>query len=247
MFDLTGKVAIVTGASRGLGQAMAEGLAQQGAAIAIFDIVDGTETAHQLQEHGVPARYYDVDVTSEEGIQSAVAAVEDHFGCISVLINNAGVYYETPLTETTREDWARLMSINLEGCFLMAKHTAPRMNPGSRIINIASVAGHHAFAASAAYNTSKAGIIQLTRTMAFELAAQGINVNCICPGLFATAMTEDLSRQDSFKQMLQNSVPLGRAGRPEELAGLAVYLAADESSYMTGAIIDIDGGWTCHL
>ncbi len=247
MFDLTGKVAIVTGASRGLGQAMAEALARQGATVALFDVLDGTEVARQLRENGTNARYYEVDVTDEKAVETAVGQVEKHLGQISILINNAGIYYETPVTETTREQWERLLLVNLEGCFLMAKHTAPRMNPGSRIINIASVAGHHAFADAAAYNASKGGVIQLSRTMGLEFAPRGINVNCICPGYFATAMTEAARQQDSFRQMVEAVVPLGRVGRPEELAGLVVYLASDESSYMTGAVIDIDGGWSCHL
>jgi len=126
----------------------------------------------------------------------------------------------------------------------MAKHCFPKMKKNGKIINIASVAGHHAFAGSAAYNASKGAVIQLTRTMATEYAGK-INVNAICPGIIVTAMTKGLLK--SMEPLIKNSVPLKRAGKAEEIGGLAVYLASDECSYMTGSIINVDGGWTCHL
>ena len=157
------------------------------------------------------------------------------------------MYFPTPIVETKKEDWDKLININLRGYFLMSKHTIPKMKKGGRIINIASVAGHHAFAGSAAYNASKGAVIQLTKTLAMELASKGINANAICPGIFATPMTGGLLKSKQMQNMIKNSVPLARYGRPEELGGLTIYLSSDECSYMTGSVINIDGGWTCHL
>ena len=243
MFDLEGKTAIVSGASGGLGEAMAKALSGQGANIAIFDIQDASKVADQMD---TKAEYYEVDVTDEKAIKKAIKKVKEEFGSIDILINNAGIYKPTPITDTDEKDFQRIIDINLKGYFLMAKNTVPEMGEGGRIINVASVAGHHAFAGSAAYNCSKGAVIQLTRTMAQEFAPD-INTNAICPGVIKTRMTEDLLKTKEMKETMKNQVPKGRPGNPEELGGLAVYLASDESSYMNGSIITIDGGWTCHL
>lgn len=241
MFDLKNKVAIVTGASGGLGEAMAVALSMQGAKIAILDFKDGSRVAKKLK---TKSKYYKLDVTNEEEIKKIVDEIKREFGFIDILINNAGVYFPTPIIETKVEDWDKLININLRGYFLMAKHCVPKMKEGGRIINISSVAGHHAFAGSAAYNASKGAVIQLTKTMAVEYAGK-INANAICPGIFVTPMTQGLLK--SMEPTIKNSVPLKRAGKAEEIGGLAVYLSSDECSYMTGSIITIDGGWTCHL
>lgn len=248
MFDLTGKTAVVTGAARGLGAAMARGLAQQGANVAIFDVIDGTGTCEEIAgECGVQTKYYEVDVTNEVRIAEAVGEVVDDFGGIDILLNNAGIYRQTPVTETKREDWQQILDVDVTGYFLMAKHVIPEMPEGGRIINIASVAGHDAFEESAAYCCAKGAMIELTRSLAFEFGPRGIGVNAICPGMFATAMTADMLKDPDFRETVKTQVPLGRVGQPEDLMGLAVYLASEESAYMTGSIIDIDGGWTCHI
>jgi len=241
MFDLKNKVAIVTGASGGLGEAMAVALSMQGAKIAVLDLKDGSSVAKKLKTKSI---YYKLDVTNEEEIKKVVDEIKKEFGSIDILINNAGVYFPTPIIETKVEDWDKLININLRGYFLMTKHCASKMKEGGRIINISSVAGHHAFAGSAAYNASKGAVIQLTKTMAIEYAEK-INVNAICPGIFVTPMTQGLLK--SMEPTIKNSVPLKRAGEAKEIGGLAVYLSSDECSYMTGSIITIDGGWTCHL
>ncbi len=241
MFDLKNKVAIITGASGGLGEAMAVALSTQGTKIAVLDLKDGSSVAKKLK---TKSRYYKLDVTNEEEIKKVVDEIKKEFGSIDILINNAGVYFPTPIIETKVEDWDKLININLRGYFLMAKHCAPKMKEGGKIINISSVAGHHAFAGSAAYNASKGAVIQLTKTMAIEYAGK-INVNAICPGIFVTPMTQGLLK--SMEPVIKNSVPLKRAGEAKEIGGLAVYLSSDECSYMTGSIITIDGGWTCHL
>ncbi|MFP4248192.1 MAG: SDR family NAD(P)-dependent oxidoreductase [Armatimonadota bacterium] len=248
MFDLTDETAIVTGAVRGLGRAMAEGLAEFGANIAIFDVIDGTETSREIAgECGVESRFYEVDVTDEGRIEQAVGEVVGDFGGIDVLLNNAGIYFQTPVVETTLKDWQKILDVDLNGYFLMAKHVIPRMPDGGRIINIASIAGHSAFEQSAAYCVAKGGVIELTRSLAFEFGSRDIRVNAICPGTFETEMTSDMLEDHDFMQTMREQIPLGRPGRPGELKGLAVYLASDASSYMTGSIIDLDGGWTCHV
>lgn len=248
MFDLTGKTAVVTGAARGLGAAMARGLAQQGAKVAIFDVIDGTDTCEDIAgECGVQTKYYKVDVTDEDRIAEAVGEVVDDFGSINILLNNAGIYHQTPVTDTRLQDWQQILDVDLTGYFLMAKHVIPRMGDGGRIINIASVAGHDAFEQSAAYCCAKGAVIELTRSLAFEFGPDAITVNAICPGTFETEMTSEMLEDPDFREAIQTQVPLGRVGRPQDLMGLAVYLASDESGYMTGSIIDIDGGWTCHI
>ena len=230
MFDLKNKVAIITGASGGLGEAMAVALSMQGAKIAVLDLRDGSSIAKKLKTKSV---YYKLDVTKEEEIKKVVDEIKKEFGSIDILINNAGVYFPTPITETKVEDWDKLININLRGYFLMTKHCAPKMKKGGKIINISSVAGHHAFAGSAAYNASKGAVIQLTKTMATEYAGK-INVNAICPGIFVTPMTQGLLK--GMEPIIKNSVPLKRAGNAKEIGGLAVYLSSDECSYMTGSI-----------
>jgi NAD(P)-dependent dehydrogenase (short-subunit alcohol dehydrogenase family) len=248
MFDLTGETAIVTGGARGLGRAMADGLAERGASVALFDVIDGTEACEQIAGAcGVQARFYEVDVTDEARIEEAVGQVVEDFGPIDILLNNAGIYYPTPVVETSREDWQRILDVDLNGYFLMAKYVIPRMPDGGRIINIASIAGHSAFEQSAAYCVAKGGVIELTKSLAYEFGDRGIRVNAICPGTFTTDMTAEMLEDTEFIATIKREIPLNRPGRPEELKGLAIYLASDASSYMTGSIIDIDGGWTCHV
>ena len=246
MFDLKNKVAIITGASGGLGEAMALALSNQGAEIAIMDIKEkeGREVAEKIK---TKAKFYQTDMSEEESIKKALDLIKEEFGKVDILINNAGVFYPTIIELTSKEDWEKLMSINVTGYFLMAKYCIPMMNDGSKIINISSVAGHHAFANSVAYNSSKGAVIQLTKSMAMEYAPKKINVNAICPGLFVTPMTQNLVEDEGMKKVVENSILLKRTGKAEEISGLAVYLSSDECSYMTGSIITIDGGWTCHL
>jgi len=241
MFDLKNKIAVITGSSGGLGESMAIALSKQGAKIAILDFKDGNAVAKKLK---TKSKYYKLDVTNEEEIIKILDEIKRDFGSIDILINNAGVYFSTIITDTKIEDWDKLININLRGYFLMAKHCVPKMKAGGKIINISSVAGHHAFAGSAAYNASKGAVIQLTKTMAVEYAGK-INVNAICPGIFVTPMTQGLLK--GMEPLIKNSIPLKRAGEAKEIGGLAVYLSSDECSYMTGSIITIDGGWTCHL
>ena len=233
-FDLSGKTAIITGASTGLGRAMTYALSSHGAKVAIFDIENANDVVKKLDSK---AEYYKVDVTDEEAIEENVDRVKKEFGSVDILVNNAGIYKPTPIQDTDEENFQQVIDINVKGYFLMAKHVSKKMNKGSKIINVASVAGHHAFANSAAYNASKGAVIQLTKTMAQEFAGDGINANAICPGIFKTPMTRDLLKTKQMKETIENQIPKKRPGRPKELGGLVTYLASYEADYMTGSII----------
>lgn len=243
MFDLKNKVAVVTGASGGLGEAMAKALSVSGAKVAILDLKDGESVVKKLKTKG---KYYHLDVLYEENIKNVINQVKKDFGKIDILVNNSGIFFPTPI-ETPVKDWQKIIDVNLRGYFMVTKYALPSMKKGGKIINIASVAGTHAFAGSSAYNASKGAVIMLTKTFATEFAKKGITANVICPGIFETPMTKDLLKSKEMQQMIKNSVPLARPAKADEIGGLAVYLASDESSYMTGSVITIDGGWTCHL
>ncbi len=246
MFELKNKVALITGASGGLGEQMALALSKQGAKIAILDIKEkeGKKVTKKIKTN---AHFYKTDILDEEDIKSSINSVKKDFGKIDILVNNAGVFYQSQIKSTSKEDWEKLISVNVTGYFLVTKNCIPLMKKGGKIINISSVAGHHAFANSTAYNVSKGAVIQMTKSMAIEYSQKGINVNAICPGMFTTSMTQNLLRNKEVKKMIESSVLLKRAGKTQEIAGLIIYLSSDECSYMTGSIITIDGGWTCHL
>ena len=248
-FSLSGKTAIVTGASRGLGRAMALGLAQAGANIVITDVLDTKKTVKEIEALGVKAMGLKVDVTKVKDIDSMVKKTMQKFKKIDILINNAGIYFATPVASMAEKEWDKIISVNLKGNLLCARAVGKEMikQKSGAIVNIASVAGIMAFAQSAAYNSSKAAIIMLTKTLAAEWAKDGIRVNVICPGVFATDMTKGLLTDKGFQTMIKTKVPMARYGTPDELMGAALYLASDASSYTTGLALVVDGGWTVAL
>lgn len=249
LFNLSGKVAVITGASRGLGRAMAIGLAQAGANIVITDVLDMKESVKEIEKLGVKVMGLKLDVTNKKQIDSMVKKVVAKFKKIDILINNAGVYFPTPIKDLKEKDWDKMIDINLKGTLMCARGVGQQMikqNSGN-IINIASIAGILAFAQSAAYNSSKAAVIMLTKTLATEWAPYNIRVNAICPGVFATDMTKGLLKDKGFQKMIKTSVPMQRYGTPDELAGTAVYLASEASGYTNGHALVIDGGWAVHL
>lgn len=249
LFDLTGKVAIITGASRGLGKAMAIGLAEAGANMVIADVLDVTETVKEIKNTGREAIGIKVDVSKKKDVAAMVKKTINKFGKIDILVNNAGIFRMSPAEEIKEQDWDKVMAVNLKGQLLCAQEAGKQMikQKSGKIINLASVAGKFAFAQAAAYNASKAGIILLTKTLAIEWGKHNIQVNAICPGVFATAMTEDFLKDKSFVQMIKAKVPLARYGKPKELIGTAIFLASDASSYLTGHALVVDGGWTAGL
>ena len=249
IFDLSGQVALITGASSGLGVEFAKALASKGANVALFARREEKlkEVAADIEKMNVKALPVKCDVTDEAQIENAVSKVIDTFGKIDILINNAGFCFVKPTAEMRMEDWNRVMDVNLDGVFLMTKHVAPYMVKQSygRIINIGSMYGLRAntTGAIAHYYASKGAIPQLTRGWAQEYALNGITVNAIAPGMFPSEIMID-EGTDEFNAFIRQLVPVGRVGRLEELDGLIIFLASNACSYVTGQTIPIDGGKT---
>ena len=249
LFDLKTKTAIVTGASRGLGQAMAIGLAKAGATVVVADLLDVSATVDDIKRLGRDSLGVKIDVTKPADIKKMVQQTVKKFGRIDILVNNAGIIRQSPVESMTEKEWDDVIRVNLNGEFNIAQEVGKQMikQQTGRIINIASVAGLFGSAGTAAYCASKAGIILLTKTLAVEWAKYNINVNAICPGVFVTTMTDPFLKDPSFQQMMKTRVPLARPGVPEELVGTVIYLSSRASEYITGHALVIDGGWTAGL
>ncbi|MBQ2084748.1 MAG: SDR family oxidoreductase [Oscillospiraceae bacterium] len=260
MFDYTGKVVAVTGASSGLGKQMAEGYAQQGANLVLLArrVERLQDSAKEWSEkYGVDVLPVACDVTSAESISAAVAAVKEHFGHCEVIVNCAGGEKGTgtPLVDFKRDDWDFTMNLDLTSVFSVAQAFANMMKDAmaegkqtyGRIINIASIYGLVGNTAlpTIAYHTSKGAVVNFTRGAAAELATTGITVNAICPGYFYTELTTETLNSDYFQAFAKQSVPMQRYGHEGELNSVAIFLGAEESSYVTGQIIAVDGGYTC--
>lgn len=254
MFDLTGKVALVTGASSGIGRASSLALATQGAKIVVAARrIDKLQTlAAEIQGRGKEAIAIKMDVTKKDEITKAVAKTVETFGRLDILLNNAGVAEFTAFIDMTEEQWDKTIDTNLKGYFLVAQAAVREMvknNPpvgGGRIINIASIASGGmgvGFPSVAHYCASKGGIVAFTEALADELAPMGILVNCIGPGVIETEMTVEILKDPKQAEGFLSRIPLKRAGKPEEIASAVVYLASNEASYTTGATLYVDGGW----
>lgn len=248
-FRLDGKVALITGGCQGLGLEFARSLAKAGAAVAVTsrDERKARLTAEAIRgEAGSDALGVAVDVTDYSQIQTMVEGVVGTFGRLDILLNNAGINIRKPILEYDEQSWDLVQTTNLKAPFLCAKAAVPQMikQQFGRIINIASMLGTVALPERAAYCSSKGGLIQLTKVMALEWAQQGITVNAVCPGPFATEMNQVVIDNPEANRFFLDHLPVKRWGKPEELTGLIVYLASDLSSFMTGSAIVIDGGWT---
>jgi len=251
MFDLTGRVAVITGASSGLGVQMAKGLAIHGADIAILARrKEKLETvAEDIKKLGVKCIAVQCDVTDTESIINAASLIKKEFGKVDILINNAGSSINKPAEEMSDDDWKFTMSVDLDGVFKVAREFGKIMieNKYGRIINIASMYGMVGNMAipTSAYHASKGAVVNLTRALAAEWAKHNITVNAICPGYFATELTIDTLNTESFTNYMKATVPAGRYGVEGELNPAAIFLASNEATYVTGAILPVDGGYTC--
>lgn len=247
MGKLDGKVAIVTGAGSGIGAATARLFTEEGAKVVVADWreSDGAKVAGEI---GAAAVFVKADVSQPDQVEAMVKTAVDTFGRLDIIFNNAGIEGDQALTaDCTLENWHRVIGVNLTGVFLGMKFAIPAMlkNGGGVIINNASVAGLVGFPGIPAYSASKGGVVLLTKTVALEYAKQGIRANVICPGVIATPMVERFtSTSEEARASLEAAEPIGRFGRPEEVARLALFLACDDSSFCTGAPFVIDGGMT---
>ncbi len=250
MFDLTGKVVVVSGASSGLGAQMAKGFAAQGASLVLMArrIEKLEALAAELKGTGCKCLAVKCDVTDSQMVDEAAATVEKEMGKVDVLVNCAGSAKNAGVLNMTNEEWDFTMDADLTSVFYVTRAFANIMKKKNygRIINIASMYGMVGNPAidTVAYHASKGGVVNMTRAVAAELAKFGITCNCICPGYFETELTADVLKTDEFSAYMKATVPLGRYGKEGELNAGAIFLASDESAYVTGVILPIDGGYT---
>jgi len=242
--ELTGKVALVTGAAQGIGKAVSLLLARSGADIVVSDInlEKAEETVREIETIGRKAMAIRVDVVSFSDVERMAEAILERFGRIDILVNNAGIARDKLILRMTEEDWDAVLDVNLKGTFNCTKAIVRHMSKqrSGRIVNIASVVGEMGNAGQANYSASKAGVIGLTKTVAREFAQRGINVNAIAPGYIETPMTDALS--EKAKEELRRLIPMDRLGRPEDVAAAVLFLVSEASSYITGQVLNVNGG-----
>jgi NAD(P)-dependent dehydrogenase (short-subunit alcohol dehydrogenase family) len=256
LFDISGRVALVIGASRGIGHAIATGLAEAGARVALSSRTKGdlSRSAEELRALGANAEAFPADVAKLSEIQALVHDVLNRMGQIDILVNVAGVNRRRPSTEITEEDWDTVLDLNLKALFFSSqavgrywietgRFAAEHHRGKGKIINIGSIAGEMGSRRRAPYTGSKSGVSGVTRTLAVEWAAEGICVNCLAPGYIETELTKPLFDDPVFSASFHNRVPMGRRGHPIDLVGPTVFLAAPASDYLTGQTIVVDGGF----
>jgi 2-dehydro-3-deoxy-D-gluconate 5-dehydrogenase len=252
LFDLSGRVAVVTGGNRGLGRAMATALADAGASVAIMarNEAKNHEVVAELKAMGVPALALKVDLMKREGLKPAMDEVERTLGPVDILVNNAAFAILKGVLDQSAEEWDEVIAVNLNACFVLSQIAARSMvarKSGGKIINVSSIAGNFGSPVFPSYAVAKGGLQQLTRCLAIELAPHNIQVNSLLPGWFSTDMTDWIRNwpewAEGLKEMIQRT-PRGRFGEPDELAGSAVFLASKASDHMTGAELVIDGGFS---
>jgi 2-deoxy-D-gluconate 3-dehydrogenase len=245
-FKLDGKVAIVTGGAQGLGQGIAVGLAQAGADVALVDLLDMAETKQKVEALGRRSVAIHANLMETAGIPAIVETTVRELGGIDILFNNAGIIRRAPVTEFTEKDWDDVMNINIRTLFFLSQAVAKVMigqGRGGKIINTASMLSFQGGILVPSYTASKSAVMGVTRLLANELGAHGINVNAIAPGYMATENTRALREDPARNKAILDRIPAGRWGTPEDLQGPAVFLASDASHYMQGYTIAVDGGW----
>jgi len=256
--ELAGKTAIVTGAGSGIGQSIAILFARKGAKVVVADISKraGLETVEKIKTCGPSsseAYFIETDVSKAESVNNLVRVTVERYGKLNTVINNAGIELVGTVLTLSEEEWDRVIDTNLKSVFLLSKSAMPeliRAGEGSTIVNIASIAGLVSYKGAIAYSASKAGVIALTKAMALDHASQGIRINCICPGGIDTPLHQKYLAQlppgirEEYDQKQKMAHPLGRNGRPEEIAEAALFLASQRSTFMVGAALVVDGGFT---
>jgi len=247
-FKLTGKVAIVTGGSKGLGRAMALGLGEAGASVVVASRTKTLieETAEDIIGRGGEAVALTLDVKRPDSIEWLINNVVDMFGSVDIVVNNAGISNPKMSMDVTMEDWDDIMDTNLKSVFLLSQAAGKVMarQKKGKIINVGSILGIQASNLAVPYCVSKAGLAQMTRGLALEWAHLGINVNCLAPGFIKTEMTQEQQENQDYHKFLKYKIPFRRLGNPDEIVGAALFLASPASDYMTGAVLVVDGGYT---
>ena len=247
LFDLTGKVAIVTGAARGIGQSIAIELARKGANVVVSDIIPGETTVNQIKKLKRKSLYVKTDISNKKEIENLISQTIKNFKRIDILVNNAGVYIPGQTLNVSEADWDKTMDINVKGSFLCSQAALRHMKKGASIINISSIAGIKGFAGSAAYCASKGAIRLLTKALAADFGPIGIRVNSVHPGLIDTPMVAEIKKDKKTMEGMMSKFLIKRIGKPVDIAGPVVFLASDAASYMTGTEIVADGGWISAL
>ncbi|MFW6013095.1 MAG: SDR family NAD(P)-dependent oxidoreductase [Candidatus Bipolaricaulota bacterium] len=248
--SLSSKISLVTGAASGIGRGIAERMAGVGAKVAVVDKDRnrGKKTVSQIENRGGSAAFFECDVTSSRECKEVVEAVDDHFGHLDILVNNAGVIVRKGVVDLSEEEWDKVLAVNLKGVYLLSKYSIPRMaaTQGGTVVNISSGWGLKGGPEAAAYCAAKAGVINLSRSMAIDYGEQGIRVNSVSPGDTDTKLLRGEARQlgEEEEQFLSaaSNRPLGRLGLPEDVANAVIFLASDLASWVTGANIVVDGG-----
>ena len=250
MKRLEGKVAIVTGSNRGIGKGIAIAFAKEGCKVIVSNYKkdnEGKDVVNEIKKLGSDAIFVKADVSKDKDMKTLVKKTVEKFGKVNIMVNNAGILVSGGVKDLTEKDWDRQMAVNLKGVFFGTKYALKQMRKqgkGGRIINISSIAGLVGFPALSAYCASKGGITELTREVALDCAKDGVTVNAINPGVIVTDMTKGMLADKATSNMLMGSTPVGRCGRPEDIGNAAVFLALDESGFITGHNLVVDGGWT---
>ncbi|MFG2712110.1 SDR family NAD(P)-dependent oxidoreductase [Streptomyces goshikiensis] len=243
------RVVVVTGAASGIGKQTAIEFARQAAQVVVADIDErhGAAVVADLKNDGLDAIFVRTDLTSEADCENLIAAATDTYGRLDVLVNNAGIEISTPLHEMSEQEWDKLVDTNLKSMFLCSKHALRHM-VGARngaIVNVCSVSGLVAWPGIAAYNATKGGVMMLTKSLAVDYAQYGIRANCVCPSIIDTPMTDtSIGNDASVKEEKAKLNPIGRLGTPEDVANAILFLASEKSSFITGAALTVDGGYT---
>ncbi len=249
MFNLKGKKALVTGASRGIGRGIALSLAAAGASVAVnynSKVQEAEAVVAEIKKLGVDSFSVQADVSKKEQIVKMFEEIKNKFVQLDILVNNAGIVFMNPIDKITEEEWDKVLDINLKGHFLCVQEAIKIMSKGGKIVNISSIASGGVgvgFGNITHYASSKGGVIAMVEDLAIELGPRGININAIGPGVIETDMTTGLLADEKTKAGMLARIPKGRFGKPEDIGAAAVFLASDEADYITGIVIYVDGGW----